>query len=80
MKNEHFAICITRTCGSGGTEIGKMLSKQLGIDLPLTSMDKDGYYCIPYMNYIALLTGAIQAQQKQIDRLTRKKKEVINDG
>ena len=33
MKNEHFAICITRTCGSGGTEIGKMLSKQLGIDL-----------------------------------------------
>ena len=43
-------------------------------------MDKDGYYCIPYMNYIALLTGAIQAQQKQIDRLTRKKKEVINDG
>ena len=56
------------------------LQKQLGIDLPLTSMDKDGYYCIPYMNYIALLTGAIQAQQKQIDRLTRKKKEVINDG
>ena len=56
------------------------LQKQLGIDLPLTSIDKDGYYCIPYMNYIALLTGAIQAQQKQIDRLTRKKKEVINDG
>ena len=49
------------------------LQKQLGIYLPLTSMDKDGYYCIPYMNYIALLTGAIQAQQKQIDRLTRKK-------
>lgn len=49
------------------------LQKQLGIDLPLTSIDKDGYYCIPYMNYIALLTGAIQAQQKQIDRLTRKK-------
>lgn len=49
------------------------LQKQLGIDLPLTSIDKDGYYCIPYMNYIALLTSAIQAQQKQIDRLTRKK-------
>lgn len=49
------------------------LQKQLGIDLPLTFMDKDGYYCIPYMNYIALLTGAIQAQQKQIERLTRKK-------
>lgn len=49
------------------------LQKQLGIDLPLTSMDKDGYYCIPYMNYVALLTGAIQVQQKQIDRLTRKR-------
>lgn len=49
------------------------LQKQLRINLPLTSIDKDGYYCIPYMNYIALLTGAIQAQQKQIDRLTRKK-------
>lgn len=49
------------------------LQKQLGIDLPLTSMDEDGYYSIPYMNYIALLTGALQAQQKQIDRLTRKR-------
>lgn len=49
------------------------LQKQIGIELPLTSMDKDGYYCIPYMNYIALLTGAIQAQQMQIDRLTRKR-------
>ena len=33
MKNEYFAICITRTCGSGGTEIGKMLAQQLGIDI-----------------------------------------------
>lgn len=33
MGEKHFAICITRTCGSGGTEIGKMLSQQLGIDL-----------------------------------------------
>lgn len=56
------------------------LQKQLGIHLPLASMDEDGYYCIPYMHYIAVLTGAIQAQQMQIDRLTREKKEVINDG
>ena len=49
------------------------LQKQLGIDLPLTSMDKDGYYCIPYINYISILTGAIQAQQKQINRLIRKR-------
>lgn len=33
MKNEYFAICITRTCGSGGTVIGKMLAEQLNIDL-----------------------------------------------
>lgn len=47
------------------------LQKQLGIELPLTSMDKNGYYCIPYMNYVALLTGAIQEQQEQIERLER---------
>jgi len=28
-----FVIAITRTCGSGGTTIGKMLSKDLGINL-----------------------------------------------
>ena len=33
MGKDYFAICITRTCGSGGTEIGKMLSEQLSIDL-----------------------------------------------
>lgn len=33
MSKKYFAICITRTCGSGGTEIGKMLSGQLGINL-----------------------------------------------
>lgn len=33
MKQEYFALCITRTCGSGGTEIGKMLAQQLEIDL-----------------------------------------------
>ena len=33
MKNEHFAVCITRTCGSGGTVIGKMLAEQLKVDL-----------------------------------------------
>ncbi len=33
MKKEYFAVCITRTCGSGGTEIGRMLSEQLGIAL-----------------------------------------------
>ena len=33
MKMKYFALCITRTCGSGGTEIGKMLAQKLNIDL-----------------------------------------------
>lgn len=35
MESEYqnYAICITRTCGSGGTEIGRMLSDRLGIGL-----------------------------------------------
>lgn len=33
MSSKYYAVCITRTCGSGGTEIGKMLAEQLGIDL-----------------------------------------------
>lgn len=53
----------------------EMLRKRLGIRLPLTAKDRDGYYCIPYSNYVALLTGAIQEQQEQIERLER---EVAN--
>lgn len=33
MEEKHVAICITRTCGSGGTEIGQMLADQLNISL-----------------------------------------------
>lgn len=32
-KKNYFAICITRTCGSGGTTIAKMLAEAYGIDL-----------------------------------------------
>lgn len=32
-ENQNYAICITRTCGSGGTVIGKMLAERLGIDV-----------------------------------------------
>lgn len=53
------------------------MQRDLGISLPIISRDKEGYYCIPYSNYVALLAGAIQAQQKQIEQL---KKEVINNG
>ena len=33
MDKKNFAVCITRTCGSGGTVIGKMLAEQLNINL-----------------------------------------------
>lgn len=33
MEEKHVAICITRTCGAGGTEIGKMIADQFGISL-----------------------------------------------
>ncbi|MDO4305883.1 MAG: cytidylate kinase-like family protein [Eubacteriales bacterium] len=33
MDHKYYAICISRTCGSGGTEIGKMLAEQLNIDV-----------------------------------------------
>lgn len=32
-KNENFAIAITRTCGSGATHIGRILAKNLGVEL-----------------------------------------------
>lgn len=37
-------------------------------DLPLYTM-LDGYYALPYTSYVALLAGAIQAQQEQISKL-----------
>jgi len=42
-------------------------------DLPLYTM-LDGYYALPYTSYVALLAGAIQAQQEQISKL----KEVLH--
>ena len=35
-------------------------------DLPLYTM-LNGFYALPYTSYVALLAGAIQEQQKQID-------------
>ena len=37
-------------------------------DLPLYTM-LDGFYALPYTNYVALLVGAIQAQQEQINKV-----------
>ena len=42
-------------------------------DLPLYTM-LDGYYALPYTSYVALLAGAIQAQQEQISKL----KEILH--
>lgn len=38
------------------------------VDLPLYGK-RDGYYTIPYMNYIPLVVAAMQRQQKDIDQL-----------
>lgn len=43
--------------------------------LPLYSM-LDGFYALPYASYVAILAGAIQAQQQKIEEL----KEVIENG
>lgn len=37
-------------------------------DLPLYTM-LDGFYALPYTSYVALLSGAIQAQQTQINKI-----------
>lgn len=42
-------------------------------DLPLYTM-LNGFYALPYTSYIALLAGAIQAQQEQINKM----REVLN--
>lgn len=59
-----------------GTEIknmGFIAQEVAGLepDLPLYGK-KDEYFTIPYMNYIALLAGAIKAQQKEIEDLKNK--------
>mgnify|MGYP000000606408 CR=1 FL=1 len=65
--------------GSGERQIGFIaqevqdLQQRAGTDLPLV---KDGeYLSIPYANYTALLAGAVQAQQKEIERLEQILKE-----
>ncbi len=42
-------------------------------DLPLYTM-LNGFYALPYTSYVALLAGAIQAQQEQINKM----REVLN--
>lgn len=42
-------------------------------DLPLYTM-LNGFYALPYTSYVALLAGAIQAQQEQINKI----REVLN--
>lgn len=65
--------------GSGERQIGFIaqevqdLQQRAGTDLPLV---KDGeHLSIPYANYTALLAGAVQAQQKEIERLEQILKE-----
>ena len=50
-------------------EVNKIL-KKCDMNLPLVGKNK-GYFCIPYSSYVALLAGAIQEQQKEIEQLRR---------
>lgn len=47
-----------------------------GLDLPLYNIADDGFYRIPYVNYIPLLVLAIQEQQKEIEALKKIRKEM----
>lgn len=42
--------------------------KRNKIDLPIVNKHK-GFFCIPYASYVALLTGTVQEQQKEINEL-----------
>lgn len=65
--------------GSGERQIGfiaqevQELRQRVGTDLPLVKGGE--YLSIPYANYTALLAGAVQAQQKEIERLEQILKE-----
>lgn len=49
-------------------QVSRLLMRE-GIDLPIVSIHKNGYYTIPYSVYVVLLAGAIQAQQMEIEKL-----------
>lgn len=53
----------------------KKICKRHTIDLPLYSMAADGFYRIPYVNYIPLIVLAIQEQQKEIEALKKIRRE-----
>lgn len=68
-----------RKIGFVAQEVEKQQKKRKQ-KLPLTSKDNEGFYCIPYTNYIALLTGALKAQQKQINMLLKAAKKEEENG
>ena len=71
--------------GSDETQMGfiaqdvNKLQEEIGTDLPLTDLEEDGYYAIPYSSYGALYAGAIKSQQRQIEELERIMKNEMQD-
>lgn len=64
-----------RSIGFIAQDVKKIL-KKMDLDLPIVNKH-DGYFCIPYAVYVALLAGAIQEQGKEISKIRR---EMDNNG
>ena len=64
-----------RSIGFIAQDVKKIL-KKMDLDLPIVNKH-DGYFCIPYAVYVALLAGAVREQEKEISRIRR---EMGNNG
>lgn len=58
-----------RSIGFIAQDVKKIL-KKMDLDLPIVNKH-DGYFCIPYAVYVALLAGAVQEQEKEIRKIRR---------
>lgn len=58
-----------RSIGFIAQDVKKIL-KKMDLDLPIVNKH-DGYFCIPYAVYVALLAGAVREQEKEISKIRR---------
>ena len=56
----------------------RKICKRHDCDMPLYGRH-DGYYTIPYTNYIPILVAAVQGQQREIDQLKRLVRKEVQD-
>ena len=64
-----------RSIGFIAQDVIKIL-KKMDLNLPVVNKH-DGYFCIPYAVYVALLAGAVQEQEKEICKI---REEMQTDG